>query len=281
MQHIYNNLFAIKNALLRTISAKGLIEMKKMISALLTVVLTGKIAFAQAPYSYLSDYDNKKITYGVGNDTDSMNRPLGAISAQKQYGDMNSLFIGEAENKRLWLTFDEGYENGYTEKILDTLASKGAKATFFITQDYAEKNPGLIKRMIADGHTVGNHSYSHPSLPECSNEDLYNEIMQLHNYISKNFGYEMYVMRPPKGEFSERVLACAKELGYTTVLWSFAYQDWLTENQPEPTAAYDKITSKTHNGAVYLLHAVSKTNAEILPKVIDYWHENGYIITPM
>lgn len=281
MQHIYNNLFAIKNALLRTISAKGLIEMKKMISALLTVVLTGKIAFAQAPYSYLSDYDNKKIAYGVGNDTDSMNRPLGAISAQKQYGDMNSLFIGEAENKRLWLTFDEGYENGYTEKILDTLASKGAKATFFITQDYAEKNPGLIKRMIAEGHTVGNHSYSHPSLPECSNEDLYNEIMQLHNYISKNFGYEMYVMRPPKGEFSERVLACAKELGYTTVLWSFAYQDWLTENQPEPTAAYDKITSKTHNGAVYLLHAVSKTNAEILPKVIDYWHENGYIIMPM
>lgn len=281
MQHIYNNLFAIKNALLRTISAKGLIEMKKMISALLTVVLTGKIAFAQAPYSYLSDYDNKKIAYGVGNDTDSMNRPLGAISAQKQYGDMNSLFIGEAENKRLWLTFDEGYENGYTEKILDTLASKGAKATFFITQDYAEKNPGLIKRMIAEGHTVGNHSYSHPSLPECSNEDLYNEIMHLHNYISKNFGYEMYVMRPPKGEFSERVLACAKELGYTTVLWSFAYQDWLTENQPEPTAAYDKITSKTHNGAVYLLHAVSKTNAEILPKVIDYWHENGYIITPM
>ena len=281
MQHIYNNLFAIKNALLRTISAKGLIEMKKMISALLTVVLTGKIAFAQAPYSYLSDYDNKKIAYGVGNDTDSMNRPLGAISAQNQYGDMNSLFIGEAENKRLWLTFDEGYENGYTEKILDTLASKGAKATFFITQDYAEKNPGLIKRMIAEGHTVGNHSYSHPSLPECSNEDLYNEIMHLHNYISKNFGYEMYVMRPPKGEFSERVLACAKELGYTTVLWSFAYQDWLTENQPEPTAAYDKITSKTHNGAVYLLHAVSKTNAEILPKVIDYWHENGYIITPM
>ena len=281
MQHIYNNLFAIKNALLRTISAKGLIEMKKIISALLTVVLTGKIAFAQAPYSYLSDYNNKKIAYGVGNDTDSMNRPLGAISAQKQYGDMNSLFIGEAENKRLWLTFDEGYENGYTEKILDTLASKGAKATFFITQDYAEKNPGLIKRMIAEGHTVGNHSYSHPSLPECSNEDLYNEIMHLHNYISKNFGYEMYVMRPPMGEFSERVLACAKELGYTTVLWSFAYQDWLTDNQPEPTAAYDKITSKTHNGAVYLLHAVSKTNAEILPKVIDYWHENGYIITPM
>lgn len=266
---------------MRIISAKGLIEMKKLISALLTVFLTGKIAFAQAPYSYLNDYDNKKVAYGVGYDTDSMNRPLGAVQAQKQYGDMNALFIGEAANKRLWLTFDEGYENGYTEKILDTLASKGVKATFFITRDYAEKNPGLIKRMIAEGHTVGNHSYSHPSLPECSNEDLYNEIMLLHNYISKNFGYDMYVMRPPMGEFSERVLACAKELGYTTVLWSFAYQDWLTDNQPEPTAAYEKITSKTHNGAVYLLHAVSKTNAEILPKVIDYWHENGYIITPM
>ncbi|MCI7760443.1 MAG: hypothetical protein MSH49_10520, partial [[Eubacterium] saphenum] len=93
--------------------------MKKLISALLTVILTGKIAFAQAPYSYLNDYDNKKVAYGVGYDTDSMNRPLGAIQAQKQYGDMNTLFIGEAANKRLWLTFDEGYENGYTEKILD------------------------------------------------------------------------------------------------------------------------------------------------------------------
>lgn len=255
--------------------------MKKLISALLAVVLTGKIAQAHAPYSYLNDYDNKKVAYGVGNDVDKMNRPLGAVAAQKQYGDMNALFIGEAANKRLWLTFDEGYENGYTEKILDTLATKGVKAAFFITRDYAEKNPGLIKRMIAEGHTLGNHSYSHPSLPECSNEDLYNEIMLLHNYISENFNYDMYVMRPPMGEFSERVLACAKELGYTTVLWSFAYQDWLTDNQPEPAAAFDKITQKTHNGAVYLLHAVSKTNSEILPKVIDYWHENGYIITPM
>lgn len=255
--------------------------MKKLISALFAVVLTVKCAYAQAPYSELDEYDNKMVAYGVGNDVDSTNRPLGAMQAQEQYGDMQALFIGEAANKRLWLTFDEGYENGYTEKILDTLAAKGAKATFFITKDYAEKNPGLIKRMIDEGHTVGNHSYSHPSLPECSNEDIYNELMQLHKYISDNFGYDMYVMRPPRGEFSERVLACAKKLGYTTVLWSFAYQDWLVENQPDPDAAFDKITKKTHNGAVYLLHAVSKTNAEILPRVIDYWTENGYIITPM
>ena len=256
--------------------------MKRLISAFLAAVLAGKCAVVQAaPYSYLNDYDNTKVCYGVGNDVDSTNRPLGAIQAQKQYSDMNSLFIGEAANKRLWLTFDEGYENGYTEKILDTLASKGVKATFFITRDYAEKNPGLIKRMISEGHTIGNHSYSHPSLPDCSNEDLYNELMLLHNYISKEFGYDMYVMRPPRGEFSERVLACAKELGYTTVLWSFAYRDWLTDDQPDPAAAYEKVTEKTHNGAVYLLHAVSKTNTEILPRVIDYWRENGYTITPM
>ena len=256
--------------------------MKKLISAIVTVILTAKCAFANAaPYSQYENYDNTKIAYGMGVETDSLNRPLGAVQAQRQYGDMGALFIGESDKKRLWLTFDEGYENGYTGKILDILKDKNVKAVFFVTQDYAEKNPELIKRMIDEGHTVGNHSYSHPSLPECSPEDFNNEIMQLHKYISQNFGYDMYVMRPPKGEFSERVLAQAKDLGYTTVLWSFAYMDWVTDNQPDPEYAYRKITEKTHNGPVYLLHAVSKTNTEILPDIIDYWKQNGYVITPM
>ena len=135
--------------------------------------------------------------------------------------------------------------------------------------------------MIDEGHTVGNHTWSHPSLPDCSPDELYAEISLLHEYVSDNFDYDMYVMRPPMGEFSERVLACAKELGYTTVLWSFAYPDWDVNKQPEPTAAYEKITSKTHNGAIYLLHAVSETNTAILADVIDFWQENGYLITPM
>lgn len=247
----------------------------------ITAAAVVSVSAAVSEYAYLYGYNGDKVAYGMGNETDSSNRPLGAISAQKQYGGKGALFIGEEQNKRLWLTFDEGYENGYTAQILDTLKEKGVKAVFFVTYDYCEKNPELIKRMINEGHTVGNHTWSHPSLPECTPDELYSEISLLHNYVRDNFGYEMYVMRPPMGEFSERVLACAKELGYTTVLWSFAYPDWDVNNQPGKSAAYEKITSKTHNGAVYLLHAVSQTNAEILGDVIDYWKENGYAITPM
>lgn len=239
------------------------------------------ICAAVSQYSYLNDYKGDKIAYGMGNECDSQNRPLGAVDAQRRYGESGALFIGDEADKRLWLTFDEGYENGYTPQILDTLKEKNVRAVFFVTRDYCEKNPDLIRRMIDEGHTVGNHTWSHPSLPECSPDELYAEISLLHEYVSNNFDYEMYVMRPPMGEFSERVLACAKGLGYTTVLWSFAYPDWDVNKQPEKTAAYQKITSKTHNGAIYLLHAVSETNTAILADVIDYWQENGYLITPM
>ena len=251
--------------------------MKELFAASLVICS----AAAATEYDFLYDYSEEKIAYGMGVETDSLNRPLGAISAQAQYGDKGALFIGNENEKRLWLTFDEGYENGYTSEILDTLKDKDVKAVFFVTYDYAVKNPELIRRMIDEGHTVGNHTWSHPSLPECSPDELYAELSLLHDYISDNFGYEMYVMRPPMGEFSERVLACAKCLGYTTVLWSFAYPDWDVNDQPEKSAAYEKITSRTHNGAVYLLHAVSKTNTAILSDVINYWQENGYLITPM
>lgn len=243
------------------------------------IVLSVSAGLSQ--YAFLEDYDNTKVAYGMGVETDAENRPLGAVSAQRQYGGLGSLFIGEADKKRLWLTFDEGYENGYTAEILDTLNEKNVRAVFFVTYDYALKNPELVRRMIDEGHTVGNHTFSHPSLPECTPDELYNELRQLHDYVKSEFGYEMYVMRPPMGEFSERVLKCAQDMGYTTVLWSFAYPDWNPDSQPDPAAAFDKITKKTHNGAVYLLHAVSSTNTKILPDVIDYWKNNGYTITPM
>ena len=229
----------------------------------------------------LSGCDNTKIAWGLGASTDAYGRPTDAVNAEAKYSDNGGLFVGDAEHKRLWLTFDEGYENGYTADILDTLKEKNVRAVFFVTYDYAKDNPELIKRMIAEGHTVGNHTMSHPSLPECSDEELQNELKELHSYISEQFGYDMYVMRPPRGEFSERILECAKALGYTTVLWSFAYYDWDVDKQPDTAEAFEKITSKTHPGAIYLLHAVSKTNTEILGSIIDCWRENGYIITPM
>ena len=229
----------------------------------------------------LSGCDNTKIAWGLGASTDAHGRPTDAANAEAKYSDNGGLFVGDAEHKRLWLTFDEGYENGYTADILDTLKEKNVRAVFFVTYDYAKDNPELNKRMIGEGHTVGNHTMSHPSLPECSDEELQNELKELHSYISEQFRYDMYVMRPPRGEFSERVLECAKALGYTTVLWSFAYYDWDVDKQPDTAEAFEKITSKTHPGAIYLLHAVSKTNTEILGSVIDCWRENGYIITPM
>lgn len=251
--------------------------MKEIIAA----VLAASMSVSASEYSRFENIDNTKVAYGMGVETDSMNRPLGAVQAQEQYGDMGGLFIGGSENKQIWLTFDEGYENGCTAGILDTLKEKNVRAVFFVTYDYCKRNPELVKRMIAEGHTVGNHTWSHPSLPECSPDELYSELTLLHDYVREEFGYEMYVMRPPKGEFSQRVLACAKELGYTTVLWSFAYPDWDVNNQPDPEEAFRKITSRSHNGAVYLLHAVSETNASILGRVIDYWRGEGFTLTPM
>lgn len=252
-----------------------------MIILPVTMAAVAAVTPSISEYSRFENLDNTKVAYGMGVETDSQNRPLGAIQAQKQYGELGGLFIGESDRQRIWLTFDEGYENGKTADILDTLKEKNVRAVFFVTYDYCKRNPELVKRMIAEGHTVGNHTWSHPSLPECSPDELYSELSLLHEYVRDNFGYEMYVMRPPKGEFSERVLACAKELGYTTVLWSFAYPDWDVNNQPDPEQAFEKITGKSHNGAVYLLHAVSGTNASILGRVIDYWRTNGYVISPM
>lgn len=252
--------------------------MKKILISLLAAAVLQTSTAAAADSSV---YDNKKIAWGLGSTTDEVGRPADAVSAQKKYGDLWGLFVGNPDQKRLWLTFDEGYENGCTSMILDTLKEKNVKGVFFVTLDYAERNPELIRRMLDEGHTVGNHTCSHPSLAECSPEEVRAELSGLHSYIKDNFGYDMYVMRPPRGEFSEQVLSIAKELGYTTVLWSFAYQDWETNSQPDPSRAFERITSRTHNGAIYLLHAVSKTNTEILGKVIDHWHENGYVITPM
>lgn len=252
--------------------------MKKFLISLtaLAMLQTSPSAWADT-----GSYDDKKIAWGLGSTRDEAGRPTDAVTAQEKYGDLWGLFVGEADKKRLWLTFDEGYENGCTPMILDVLKEKNVKGVFFVTLDYAERNPELIRRMIDEGHTVGNHTCSHPSLAECSPEEVRAELSGLHSYVKDNFGYDMYVMRPPKGEFSEQVLSIAKELGYATVLWSFAYQDWETDKQPDPDLAFDRITSRTHNGAIMLLHAVSETNTKILGKVIDYWHENGYAVTPM
>ncbi len=222
----------------------------------------------------LTSLDNTCIGWGVGK-TNPNERPSYAENCNLKYKDYNALFVGE-DNKKVYMTFDEGYENGYTAPILDTLKEKGVKAVFFVTYDYVKRNPELVKRMIAEGHSVGNHSWSHPSIPSKSIEEAEQEIMKLHNYVKEEFNYEMTLFRFPMGEYSTRALAICKKCGYKSVFWSFAYVDWKTDAQPEAAQALQKAVNGAHNGAIYLLHAVSSTNNAILGQLIDDVENLGY-----
>ena len=227
----------------------------------------------QWDYSTLSTESND---YGQGVRFDDLNRPKGAVNFNESYSQYNAEAIQDTEENVIMLTFDQGYENGYTSAILDTLAEKGVKATFFITYDYVSRNQELVQRMIDEGHTVGSHSWHHYSMPELTVEEMTEEIMYLHDYMIENFGLQMTLFRPPKGEYSELSLAVTGDLGYKTVLWSFAYADWDTDNQPDPAESLQKLIDRAHPGAIYLLHSVSETNCEILGDFIDEMIAEGY-----
>lgn len=222
-------------------------------------------------------YSKEKVVWGPGNITNHQ-RPTDPENLQAAYSSLGASFL-LPESKQICLTFDEGYENGYTGAILDTLKEKKVQAIFFVTYDFASQNPDLIKRMISEGHIVGNHTYRHYTMDEVTEEAATEEIVYLHQYIQKNYNYQMKYFRFPKGEFSEATLALAKSLGYKSVFWSFAYEDWDTENVMNPQDALKKVTESTHPGAIYLLHAVSSTNAEILGDAIDNIRQQGYTFT--
>ena len=237
--------------------------------------LTTSGASTNNDFSYLS---NEKIGWGLGKDVDEYNRPTDAVRANQDFGELGAIFIGEhtPDSPTVYLTFDEGYENGCTAAILDALKWRNAHATFFVTYDYCKNAPDLVQRMIDEGHTVGNHSYTHPSFPECSPAQIRDEILKLHDYVKETFNYEMNLIRFPMGEFSERSLAVAQSLGYSSVFWSFAYIDWNVNNQPDAAQSLEKIKISTHPGGIFLLHAVSRTNADILGDLLDYWRKEGY-----
>jgi delta-lactam-biosynthetic de-N-acetylase len=198
---------------------------------------------------------------------------------QAQYGeDYTALFIEDGGSKKIYLTFDEGYEYGYSERILDTLLEKNVQAVFFVTEPYAKTQPELVQRIIDEGHTLGNHSVTHPAngLPSQTLEQQTNEVMENHNYIRENFNYEMRYFRFPAGKFSEQSLAIVNNCNYTSVFWSFAYYDYDVENQPQQGESLQKLMDKLHSGAIYLLHAESETNAAILGQFIDQARAEGY-----
>lgn len=188
----------------------------------------------------------------------------------------NSLYLADTGEKILYLTFDEGYEKGYTAKILDVLYENQVNAIFFITGPYLEKEEDLVRRMVEEGHAVGNHTISHKSLPSLSDEEIEKETIGLDKKFYDKFGQNMIFLRPPKGEYSERTLKVTSELGYINVFWSFAYDDWHTDRQRGWEYAFNKVTGNLHNGAILLLHAVSSDNAEALDAIIKEARSQGY-----
>ncbi|MBE7057095.1 MAG: polysaccharide deacetylase [Ruminococcaceae bacterium] len=216
-----------------------------------------------------------KICWGLKRGTNGNPPEVGSV-ASKLLTEHNGLYIGNVKEKYIYLTFDEGYENGYTDDILDTLREKNVKAIFFITGDYFQKCPELIRRMVEEGHEVGNHTVNHPSLADISRSEAEYEILELSRQFKHKYNKNMRFLRPPKGEYDEAVMEISENLSMRCLMWSFAYQDWLTNKQRGSDYALKMVTENLHNGAVLLLHAVSSDNTEALGDIIDAARKKGF-----
>ena len=193
----------------------------------------------------------------------------------KQY---DAYYAENTDQKVIYLTFDAGFENGNTPAILDALKKHNVPATFFVVGNFLSDNPDLIKRMVEEGHIVGNHTYTHPDMSKISTmESFSKEIQDVEKLYQEITGKEMIKFyRPPQGKYSEENLKMAKELGYKTFFWSLAYVDWYQDKQPTKEEAFDKLLGRIHPGAVVLLHNTSSTNGQILDELLTKWEEMGY-----
>ena len=198
-----------------------------------------------------------------------------SVAQLRQY---DAVYLGNTEEKVIYLTFDAGYENGCTAKILDTLKKHNVPAAFFLVGNYIEQNADLVRRMVREGHIVGNHTMHHPDMSKISDKAAFQkEISDLEALYQETTGAQMpKYYRPPQGNYSESNLQMAKELGYKTVFWSLAYVDWNNDAQPTKDYAFSKLLPRTHNGAVVLLHSTSSTNAAILDELLTKWEQMGY-----
>jgi len=190
----------------------------------------------------------------------------------------DAYYLGDTSKKVIYLTFDCGYENGYTEKILDALKKHHAPAAFFVVGNMIETAPDIIRRMADEGHVVGNHTFHHPDMSAISEQAAFQkELDDLAALYQETTGKELpRFYRPPQGKYSEENLKQAQALGYRTILWSLAYVDWYVDNQPTAEQAYAKLLPRIHDGAIVLLHSTSRTNADILDKLLTKWEDMGY-----
>ena len=204
-------------------------------------------------------------------------RPAGnaSIDDLKQY---NAYYASDTDQKIIYLTFDAGYENGNTPAILDALKKHQAPAVFFVVGNFIKDNPDLIRRIVADDHIIGNHTMTHPDLPQISSMDAFQKELQdveeLYTSLTGEAMTKFY--RPPRGIYNTENLSMAKELGYSTFFWSLAYVDWIQDQQPSREEAFQKLLTRIHPGAIVLLHNTSSTNAEILDELLTKWEEMGY-----
>lgn len=208
----------------------------------------------------------------------STNHELPDIGKYKQLLDKyGAYYADDSGEKNVYLTFDNGYEQGYTGKILDTLKKENVPATFFVTGYYVESKPDLIKRMVNEGHIIGNHSYHHPDFSIISKKTMKKELETLEDAVAEISDQKhMKYLRPPQGTFNEQTLEWANELGYIHIFWSLAFTDWNTSKQKGEKHAYEQVMKQIHPGAIALLHTVSSDNAEALPRIINELKEKGY-----
>lgn len=187
-------------------------------------------------------------------------------------------YLGNTEDKTIYLTFDCGYESGDTPAILDALKKHNVSATFFVVGNFIEDNPDLVKRMVKEGHTIGNHTYTHPDMSQIASVEAFEkELSQVESLYQNLIGEEMpKYYRPPQGKYSSSNLKMAQELGYHTFFWSLAYVDWQRDNQPSHEEAFEKLLKRIHSGAIVLLHNTSRTNGEIMDELLTKWEEMGY-----
>ena len=249
--------------------------MSKRVILIIAIVFS-ILSYYIASNSYVKANDiNKKICWGIKRNDNHEQPDLG--KENKELIDKYSgIAMGNKNNKYVYLTFDLGFEGGYTEKILDVLKENDVKACFFITAHYVNTAPELVKRMIEEGHDVGNHTVNHKSMPEISEQTMREEVMNLHTAVYEKFGYEMKYIRPPKGEYSERSLQVCNELNYQTIMWSFAYDDWEESKQGREEYGKSKILDNLHCGEVMLLHGTSRDNMNILDECVKKTKEAGY-----
>lgn len=227
----------------------------------------------------LAQFSVRSVATGAwGLSFPSEGQPPSGPASGRQLLEYDAVFLGNTSQKILYLTFDAGYENGCTAQILDVLKKHDVPAAFFLVGNYLEKNPDLVRRMVEEGHIVGNHTMHHPDMSKLTDPDAFSkELTDLENLFLEVTGKELpKFYRPPQGIYSQENLKMAKDMGYKTVFWSLAYADWDNNNQPTRDQAFSKLLPRTHNGAVVLLHSTSKTNAAILDELLTTWEQQGY-----